>query len=88
MHSANYVDEVLARRGTHWAFDAASRVPIAGTLTVSVSNEKSQVDIFPLDKIVALRAMEVFPKYSPLLLGGAAPIGLEVGCFGISVLGS
>ena len=60
------VDEVSARREVSRAFEEAPHAPVAGTSTVAKFNEKSQVGRLFLDDIVALRVMDVSPKYSLL----------------------
>ena len=65
-HLANYVDEVLENCEVRWAPDKAPHVPIAGTCAVSMFTQKAQVDLPFLGDLTALRAMDVFPKYSPL----------------------
>ena len=49
------------------AFDKVPRDPAAGTSTVAMFNEKSQVDLLFLDDIIALRILDVFSKYSLLI---------------------
>ena len=46
MHLVAYVDEVLAHCDVCRPFDAAPRVPVAGTSTASMFNEKLHVDFF------------------------------------------
>ena len=65
MHLANYVDEVLAHCEVCRAYDKAPRVPIAGTSTVSMRNEKLQAGLPSSDHVVALHAMDGYSK-SPL----------------------
>ena len=66
-HLANYVDEALECRGTRRALDEAPHVPIVAASPASAFNEKVHAGLlFPGD-IIALRAMERFPKYSLLL---------------------
>ena len=67
MNVATTADEVLGQCKVRRAFDKAPHAPIAGTPTASVSNEKLQADLlFPGD-LIALRAMDVFSKYSLLI---------------------
>ena len=65
-HLANYVDEVLENCEVRWAPDKAPHVPIAGTCAVSMFTQKAQVDLRFSSDLIALRAMDVSPKYSPL----------------------
>ena len=58
---------VLGQCDACMAFDKAPRVPMAGTSTVSMLNEKVQVDPLLLVDLVDLRTMDMFPKYSLLL---------------------
>ena len=66
-HRVNYVDEVLGRCEVRRASDKAPHVPISGTPTASMFNEKVQVDLLFLGDIVALRAMDTYTKNSLLL---------------------
>ena len=63
----NFANEVLGHCGTCRAFRKAPHVPIAGTSTESMANEKAQVYFLFLDDIIALLALDVFPMYSLLL---------------------
>ena len=62
----HHVDEVVAQCDTCEAFDKAPHIPISGTSTVSMFNERLQMDLLFLDDIVALHIKDVFPKYSIL----------------------
>ena len=66
MHLLTCVDEELARREIRQALGKAPRDPVAGASTVTMLNEKLQVDLLFLDDIIALRNMDVFSKYSLL----------------------
>ena len=46
------------------AFGRAPQVPLAGTSTASMVNEKLQIDLLSLGDIAALRVMDVAPTYS------------------------
>ena len=61
-----HVDEVASQCDTCKAFEKAPHIPIAGTSTVSMFNERLQMDLLFLDAIIALRIMDVFSKYSIL----------------------
>ena len=67
MHLGNCVGEVLEQREVCRAFAKAPRVPVAGTSTVSTSTGKSQLDLLFLDDSIALRDIDVLPKYSLLI---------------------
>ena len=67
-HLVNHVDEVSENCDVCRAFDKAPRVPIAGASAVSMFNEKAQVDLPSLGDLVVAHAMDVFSKYSLLLL--------------------
>ena len=69
MHLGNCVGEVLEQREVCRAFAKAPRVPVAGTSTVSTSTGKSQLDLLFLDDSIALRDIDVLPKYSLLIPG-------------------
>ena len=58
MLPANYVDELLG----HCSLDEAPHVASVGASTVSMFNEKLQVDRPFLGVILALRAMDASPK--------------------------
>ena len=66
-HLMNYVDEVSEHCEVCRPFDKARQVPIAGTSTVSIFNEKAQEDHLFLDEIIALRATDMYSKYSLIL---------------------
>ena len=66
-HSANFADEVSENCDVCRALDKAPHVPNAGTSAVPMFNEKAQVDLPFLGDLVALRAMDMFSKYSLLL---------------------
>ena len=57
-------DKVLGQCEVCRSFDTASHVPVAGTSTAFIIDEKTQVDPLFLDDILALRAMDVFAKCS------------------------
>ena len=59
-----HVDEVASQRDTCKAFERAPRIPISGTSTVSMFNERLQMDLLFLEDIVALHFMDVSSKYS------------------------
>ena len=61
-----HVDEVASQRDTCKAFEKAPHIPISGTSTVSMFNERLQMDLLFLDDIIALHIMDVFSKYSIL----------------------
>ena len=42
-------------------------MPIAGATAVSMFNEKAQAGLLFLDDLIALHAMDMYPKYSMLL---------------------
>ena len=67
-HLANVADESLEHCEFCKAFNRAPYVPISGTLTVSVFYEKAQVDLPFLGDLIAMRAMDLFPRYSALSL--------------------
>ena len=61
------VDEVLERCDVCRSFAKAPHDPIAGASTVSMFNGKAQAGLPFLGDIIALRAMDMFSKYSFLL---------------------
>ena len=67
MPLVNYVAEVLEHCEVRRAFDKAPHVAIAGASTVSLPNGNLQIGLSPLDEIIALRAVDVYSKYSLLL---------------------
>ena len=66
-HSVNDVDEVLENGDVCRASDKAPHVPLAGASAVSMFNEKVQVDLLFIEDLIALRAMDAFPKDSLFL---------------------
>ena len=67
MHLLNCVDEVSKHGEVCQGFDKAPHKRIAGTPAVSMSAGKLQVDLVFLEDVMALRAMDVFSKYSFLI---------------------
>ena len=67
LHLATYADDVLENCDVCGAFDMAPRVPIAGASAVSTFNEKLQGGLLFLSALIALHAVDMFPKYSLLL---------------------
>ena len=63
----NFVGDVREHCETCRASGKAPHVPLAGTSTASMLNEKAQADLLFLGDIIALREMDKFPKYSLLL---------------------
>ena len=61
-HLANYADEVLELCEVCRATEEDPHEPVVGTSAVSLSNGRVQADALPSDDIVALRAMDVYPK--------------------------
>ena len=59
-----HVDGVGSQCDTCKAFDKAPHIPISGTSTVSMFNERLQMDLLFLDDIIAWHIMDVFSKYS------------------------
>ena len=57
----NFSDDVLGHCDACKDFDKAPHDPIAVTSTVSMFNEKVQVDLPSLGALVALHAMGMFP---------------------------
>ena len=51
MHLAAFADEVLAQCEVCRAFDTAPNVPVAGTSTVAMFNEKLELDLWFLGDI-------------------------------------
>ena len=68
MHVGNYVDGVLGRCEVRRAVGKAPHVPIAGTSTVSISNEKLQAGLLFPGGPIASHATDVTSKYSLLIL--------------------
>ena len=66
-HLADRAGEVLESCDVCEAFDKAPHVPTAGTSTASMFNEKAQVGLLFSGDLIALQAMDMFPKYSSLL---------------------
>ena len=48
-----HVNEVASQRDTCKAFEQAPHIPISGTSTVSMFNERLQIDLLFLDDIIA-----------------------------------
>ena len=65
-HLVARVDSVLENCEARRAFDKAPHLPVAGTSSVSCFNERVQVDLLFLDDIIAVHAMDAFPKFSLL----------------------
>ena len=61
-----HVDDVVSSRDARKAFGRAPHIPISGTSSVSMFNERLQMDLLFLDAVVALRITDVFSKYSIL----------------------
>ena len=59
---ANCMDELSGLCEICRASDEASRIPIAGTSTVSARTEKLQVDLLFLEYAIALRAMGIYSR--------------------------
>ena len=68
----NYVDEVLGQCEICRAFDKAPHIPIVGTSTAPMFNEKVQVGLLIPGETFALHALDMCPKYSLLLPGRSA----------------
>ena len=66
---APYVDEVLEQREIRRAFDQSPHIPIAATSTESMSRGELEADLLILGDAIALRAVDVFSKYSLLIPG-------------------
>ena len=66
-HLVNFADGALEHCDACKAFEKAPHAPIAGTLRVSMFNEKVQVDLPFLGDLIALHAMDTFSRYSLLL---------------------
>ena len=62
-----FADEVLEHWDVWKALEEAPHVPIAGASPASMFNEKVQVGLPFCDDIIALRAMDISPKYLLLL---------------------
>ena len=60
------MDDVAPLRDACRAFAKAPRIPISGTLSVSMPNGRLQMDLIFSDDIIALHIMDVFSKYSIL----------------------
>ena len=56
------VNDALQPCDAHRAFDTVPHLLIAGTSSVSSSNEKLQVDLGFLSDVIAPHAMDMFPK--------------------------
>ena len=61
-----HVDGVVSQCDTCKPFEKAPHIPIAGTSTVSMFNERLQMDLLFLDGIIASHIMDAFSKYSIL----------------------
>ena len=72
LHLLTCVDEVLEQCEVRRAFGKAPRAPFAGAATVAMFNENLHVDLLSSDDIVAMQAMDVFSKNSPLI-----PVGTK-----------
>ena len=80
-HSVNFVGEGPEHCAVCKAFEKAPHVPIAGTSTVSMFNEKVQVDLAFLEDLIALHAMDMLSEYSlPLLVQWKNPQVRDVFC--------
>ena len=55
-----HVDDVVSQRETCKAFEKEPRTPISGTSSVSMLNERLQMDLLFLDDIIALHFLNVF----------------------------
>ena len=53
------------------AFDEVPRLPAAGTSVVSASNEKVQMGLLLLEKLIAPHAFVLFSRYSMLVLASS-----------------
>ena len=63
----NFADDVADHSDVCQAFGKAPHVPTAGAAAVSMFNGEVQVVLPFLADLIALHAMDVFPKYSLLL---------------------
>ena len=61
-----HVDGVASQCDACTALAKAPHIPISGTSTVSMFNERFQMDLLFLEGIIALHIMDVFSKYSIL----------------------
>ena len=61
-----HVDDVVAQSDVCKAFETAPHIPISGTSSVSMFNERLQMDLLFVGDIIAPRIMDVFSKYSIL----------------------
>ena len=66
LHVLRYVDKVSGRCEVCRSLDCTPHVAPSGTPTVSMFNERLQIDLLFLDDIVALHRMDVFSKNSSL----------------------
>ena len=67
MHLLTYADEVSEQCEVRLPLAKAPHVPIANTSTASRFAEKLRADLLFPDDLTALRALDVFPKYSLLM---------------------
>ena len=63
----NFAGKLLEHCESHWAFGKTPHVLIAGASAASMFNEEVQADLLFLGDTIAMRAMDMFPKYSLLL---------------------
>ena len=61
-----YEDEVVGNCDVCRAFDSAPSIPVAGTSSVSASNEKLQIDLLFLGDIIVLHVLDLLSRYSLL----------------------
>ena len=61
-----HVDDVVAQCDVGAAFEKAPHIPISGTSSASMFNERQRIDLLFLDDIIAQRVMGVFSRYSIL----------------------
>ena len=60
------VGDVVSLCDASRAFEKAPHIPISGTSTAPMFNERLQIDLLFLGDIIALHIMDVFSKYSIL----------------------
>ena len=61
-----HLDDVVSQRDACKAFEKAPHIPISGTSSVSMRNERLHMDLLVLGYIIALHIMDVFSIYSIL----------------------
>ena len=65
MHLVTQVGHVSEQSEVRRAYDTAPHVPLVGTPTVSMFNEKAQADLPSSEYLTALHAMDIFPLGTP-----------------------